>query len=329
MARPRLNQRRKTTNAIQGSLAASTSSSPLRLIGFCMLGALLFVVVNLRNSPSTAGYIDGTLLRVTSGLLENAPSDTTTTGVDASVTAGGGVRGEASASGAAIASTYSSASSTKSMKEWRDAARQQCTDMVDKVTNFNQVSEIAKKEALEKELIAKLALPTNPSKDIPPAIQQQPYARCKNTFIDLGTNIGDSVGYFIDNAIDTCSPVWAAKHPKTKFNAEFPRPHLDVATLEIQHTGNKGNPLFGLLQKQARDTASESFCVYGMEGNPAFTERLSKLENYIRTMDPRPVQHVHIFTESVVTATDGPTKLYLDKTSVEQNVSLICSVRCC
>ncbi|KAL3919263.1 MAG: hypothetical protein SGILL_003843, partial [Bacillariaceae sp.] len=168
-------------------------------------------------------------------------------------------------------------------------------------------------------IIAKLTLPTNPPKDIPPDIQQQPYARCKNTFIDLGTNIGDSVGYFIDNAVDTCSPVWAAKYPKTKFNADFPRPHLDVATLEIQHKGNKGNPLFGMLQKQATSVSSETFCVYGMEGSPAFTERLTKLENYIRTMEPRPVQHVHIFTESVVTATDGPTKLYLDKTSVEQN----------
>lgn len=64
---------------------------------------------------------------------------------------------------------------------------------------------------------------------------------------------------------------------------------------------------------------SEKFCVYGMEGNPTFTERLTKLENFISDMNPRPVQHVHIFTESVVTAKDEPTKLYLDKTSIEQN----------
>lgn len=50
-----------------------------------------------------------------------------------------------------------------------------------------------------------------------------------------------------------------------------------------------------------------------------FTERLTKLENFVSDMNPKPVEHVHIFTESVVTATDGPTKLYLDKTSVEQN----------
>jgi hypothetical protein len=316
MAPPRLNQRRKTaTAAIAGSLHSSTATSSLRLVCFCMLGALLFVVMNLRQQPgAAAGYIDGTLLRVTSGVLENN-HEIPPVAVDASVTTGGGVRASTTTTAAAMASAYSS------MKEWRDATTKQCSAFVSTITNFNGASEVAKKEELEKSFIGKLTLSTNPSNKLPADIQQQPYARCKNTFIDLGTNIGDSVGYFIDNAIDTCSPLWASRHPKTKFNADFPRPHLDVTSLEIQHRGNKGNPLFGLLQGQAKDTPSESFCVYGMEGNPAFTERLTRLENYVRDMRPRPVRHVHIFTESVVTAKDGPTKLYLDKTSVEQNVS--------
>ena len=58
-----------------------------------------------------------------------------------------------------------------------------------------------------------------------------------------------------------------------------------------------------------------------MEGNPEFTQRLQKLENHVMQTQPRPVEHLHIHTESVVTAVDGPTKLFLDKTSVEQNVS--------
>lgn len=45
-------------------------------------------------------------------------------------------------------------------------------------------------------------------------------------------------------------------------------------------------------------------------------------------MRPRPVQHLNIHTESVVTAVDGPTKLYLDKTSVKENVSYAASVQC-
>jgi len=38
--------------------------------------------------------------------------------------------------------------------------------------------------------------------------------------------------------------------------------------------------LYGLLQKQTRESfaaTSESFCVCGMEGNPVFPERLTKL----------------------------------------------------
>jgi hypothetical protein len=280
---------RKTLNG--GSSSSSGSSFRSTAVCASILGVITFVLINIRQS-STTGYIDGTLLRMTDAVMD----------------------------GAAATTSMSSATAT-SMKEWRDFTTKQCQEFVDGITDFLDPKNFDRKEQLERSFISKLSVPSSPSSTIPADIQQQPYARCKNVFIDLGTNIGDSVGYFIDNAIDSCSPLWAARHKKTKFNAEFPRPHLDVTTLEVQHKGNKGNPLFGLLQKQAQDIPSESFCVYGMEGNPAFTDRLRKLENFVRDMRPRPVQHVHIFTESVVTATDGPTKLYLDKTSVDQNVS--------
>ena len=179
-----------------------------------------------------------------------------------------------------------------------------------------------KKETLERSFVSKISVNTQPSTIS--ASKDNPYRRCRNAFMDLGTNIGDSVGYFVDNAIDVCSPMWARDNPETKINAGFPRPHLDVTTLEFRHRGSKPNPLYGLLQQLTKGSpmaTSETFCVYGMEGNPTFTERLTKLENFISDMNPRPVQHMHIFTESVVTAKDESTKLYLDKTSVEQNVS--------
>ena len=117
--------------------------------------------------------------------------------------------------------------------------------------------------------------------------------------------------------------------PKTKMNEVFPRPHLDVTDNRIFHKGYGANPLFGLLQKYTGESANdgaaylpEETCVYGMEGNPDFTERLQKLENFVQGMQPRPVQHFHIHTESVITATDGPTKLFLDKISVAENVSM-------
>eukprot|EP00533_Pseudo-nitzschia_delicatissima_P016635 CAMPEP_0197281868 /NCGR_PEP_ID=MMETSP1432-20130617/23381_1 /TAXON_ID=44447 /ORGANISM="Pseudo-nitzschia delicatissima, Strain UNC1205" /LENGTH=302 /DNA_ID=CAMNT_0042748739 /DNA_START=26 /DNA_END=934 /DNA_ORIENTATION=- len=162
----------------------------------------------------------------------------------------------------------------------------------------------------------------NPEPSTISASKTEPYRRCKNAFIDLGTNIGDSIGYFIDNSVDVCSLMWVDANPDTKFNNQFPRPHLDVATLNFKHRGSKPNPLYGLLQrtmKKASHATSETFCVYGMEGNPVFTERLTKLENFVSDMNPRPVQHLHIFTESVITATNGPTKLFLDKLSEEQN----------
>jgi hypothetical protein len=116
------------------------------------------------------------------------------------------------------------------------------------------------------------------------------------------------------------------KHPRTKMTKEFPRPHLDVTENKIYNKGYGGNPLVGMLQKAMTADPNnvvfpENTCVYGMEGNPSFTERLQKLENLVMGMKPRPVRHLHIHTESVVSAVDGPTKLFLDKTSVEQNVS--------
>eukprot|EP00536_Pseudo-nitzschia_multiseries_P015055 jgi/Psemu1/320783/estExt_fgenesh1_pm.C_8140003 len=205
------------------------------------------------------------------------------------------------------------------MTEWRETSQNECSDLI-KVGKKVDGSPIDHKESLERSLVNKFSLNAQPSTIS--ASKSNPYRRCRNAFIDLGTNIGDSIGYFIDNAIDVCSPMWADANPGTKFNAKFPRPHLDVTSLEFKHRGSKPNPLFGLLQRQTKSSpsaTSESFCVYGMEGNPTFTERLTKLENFVTDMNPRPVQHLHIFTESVVTAKDGPTKLYLDKTSVEQN----------
>mmetsp|Transcript_9290 Transcript_9290/g.18507 ORF Transcript_9290/g.18507 Transcript_9290/m.18507 type:complete len:407 (+) Transcript_9290:165-1385(+) len=208
----------------------------------------------------------------------------------------------------------------RSMMEWRESTKKECSELIETVGKHTGGAAIDQKETLERSLVSRMSVNTQPSTIS--ASKDNPYRRCPNAFIDLGTNIGDSVGYFVDNAIDVCSPMWARDNPKTKLNARFPRPHLDVTTLEFHHRGSKPNPLFGLLQQLMTGSpmaTSEKFCVYGMEGNPTFTERLTKLENFISDMNPRPVQHVHIFTESVVTAKDEPTKLYLDKTSIEQN----------
>jgi len=224
----------------------------------------------------------------------------------------------------ATSSTVSDESKSKErrfMKEWRQSTKIECKELIETIKKNFDSTALDKKENLERSFINKMTLNAEPSATSS-ASRYQPYRRCRNSFIDLGTNIGDSVGYFIDNSIDVCSPLWAEANPSQKFDANFPRPHIDVATLEIKHRGSKPNPLFGLLQRLSKESPaamSENFCVYGMEGNPEFTNRLTKLEAYITAMDPRPVQHIHIFKESVVTAIDGPTKLFLDKTSVKEN----------
>jgi hypothetical protein len=225
--------------------------------------------------------------------------------------------------------TFSSASNTadaKAMQDWKETFRASCQQVIVEASGKFHQAALDKKEAIETEAVSLLKQSSDIRGTLP--ADHNPYVYCKNTFIDLGTNIGDSIGHFVDNAIDVCSPMWLEANPKQKVNYKFPHPHLDVTKLKIHHKGYGNNPLHGLLQQHLSSLGEnrsavlpENTCVYGMEGNPEFTDRLQRLENYIMGMNPRPLRHLHIHTESVVTAVDGPTQLYLDKTSVKENVS--------
>lgn len=215
---------------------------------------------------------------------------------------------------------------SKEMKEWRESLKLQCQEILDSETLERE--KIQEKETLEIEAMKKfsnrLEESSNNLRGDSSFFHHKKYEYCRNAFIDLGTNIGDSIGYFVDSALDICSPLWSKKYPRTRYNERFPHPHLHVSDLKIYSKGYKANPLLGSMQKYMSldpPMVPEDTCVYGMEGNPAFTERLQKLENHIMAMRPRPIRHLHIHTESVVTEKDGPTKLYLDKTSVKENVS--------
>jgi hypothetical protein len=209
------------------------------------------------------------------------------------------------------------------IQEWVDEVETKCQEIMSNNNRKDTAEARTQKEQIEREAISKITFPLSVSGAAPS--HHEPYQYCRNVFIDLGTNIGDSIGYFVDSALDVCTATWLDALPKTKLNSDFPRPHLNVTSLEITHKGVGSNPLYGMIQQRLRATnpprSPNSFCVYGMEGNPLFTERLQKLENHIMQAQPRPIQHIHIHTESVVTAVDGPTKLYLDKTSVDKNVS--------
>jgi hypothetical protein len=219
--------------------------------------------------------------------------------------------------------SFNEEENSKEIKEWREATQKVCQAILDQPTVNEKLRQEAK-ETLEVEAMKKFTLPEQGSLRGEDPVSHQKYEHCRNAFIDLGTNIGDSIGYFVDSALDVCSPLWSEKFPRTKMNKNFPHPHLDVSDLKIYHKGYGTNPLQRMMKQYMKADPPmfpEDTCVYGMEGNPIFTERLQKLEQSIMDMKPRPVRHLHIHTESVVTEEDLPTKLYLDKTSIEQNVS--------
>lgn len=227
-------------------------------------------------------------------------------------------------------SSFDSLVNAVKMSTWKSETETACTAMMAETNKKDSKDARLQKERVERDAMAKFTFPGDTRSTVPP--NHQPYKYCRNVFIDLGTNIGDSIGYFVDSALDACTPIWLQDHPKTRLNQDFPRPHLDVTSLEITHKGKGNNPLYAMLQKQMNEgpyaesttnVTPDSFCVYGMEGNPEFTDRLQKLENFVMNTEPRPVQHLHIHTESVVTAVDGSTKLYLDKTSIKENVSCV------
>lgn len=182
--------------------------------------------------------------------------------------------------------TISTASETKfnanqnaeDMMLWRTSVENACKGLLmNNGTNKAGTKEsLEKKLKLEKEGIERISIPESTSTER--SFDHQNYERCNNAFIDLGSNIGDSIGYFIDNSLDVCSPIWIKENPNQKINKEFPRPHVDVTEAKIFNDGvPKANPLFGMLQREMNkdDTklGPESFCVYGMEGNPEFTDR--------------------------------------------------------
>jgi hypothetical protein len=225
-----------------------------------------------------------------------------------------------------LISSFIEAGSTRQLKEWRETTQKTCQAILD---SSEQVQDkVLKKEKLEKNAIQEgFILPqvTADNNNLRGVLEHKKYESCKNAFIDLGTNIGDSIGYFVDLSIDVCYPLWMKSLPQTRKSKDFPHPHLDINKLEISHKGSEYNRLHTTLlhhMTNTKDMTPENTCVYGMEGNPIFTERLNKLENYIMDMKPRPVRHLHIHTESVATAEDGPTKLFLDKSSVKNNVGV-------
>jgi Methyltransferase FkbM domain len=139
--------------------------------------------------------------------------------------------------------------------------------------------------------------------------------QCKNVVMDFGANIGDTLGHVIDSGLISCDRTGnlGADTLQSHFNVETNQfesvKKLNKLTKHLQHLMTKDKP----------DQGPEDYCYYGIEGNPHFTERLQQLEDYAMAINPRPVQHMHFFTESVGSGEDGMTKLYLDTVNTDHN----------
>jgi len=127
--------------------------------------------------------------------------------------------------------------------------------------------------------------------------------KCKNVILDFGANVGDTLNHVVDSGLPTCA-------------GEL---HLDLHKRTVGP--DKWNRVTKFLQGMMKNTnhSPEDYCYYGVEGNPHFTERLQGLEDYIHSINPKPVEHAAFFTESVGTGEVGMTKLFLDTVNTKQN----------
>jgi hypothetical protein len=139
--------------------------------------------------------------------------------------------------------------------------------------------------------------------------------RCKNVVMDFGANIGDTAGHVIDSGMISCDR-------NRELGGDTLHTHLNVETRQfesVQKQNRLTKHLHKLISKGDSNQGPEDNCYYGIEGNPHFTQQLQKLEDYVMAINPRPIQHMHFFTESVGAGVDGMTKLYLDTINAGKN----------
>jgi len=148
---------------------------------------------------------------------------------------------------------------------------------------------------------------------------------CQFTFLDFGANVGDSLTKLINIDLPKCP----GKKIKTS-RIEYRDKRFDMRVVPF----NKRLKIFNVLMKWiggkelvaferkssvGRRIRPEEFCYFGIEGNPVFSSRLELMEQKAMRASPRPVRYAHFFTETVGTATDGKTTLYLDTSNKKAN----------
>lgn len=199
-------------------------------------------------------------------------------------------------------SNFGVATNSKLVKMWRSKLRDLCSA----AKSESDVQAIGDKQ---------IAGFTMSELRIPQPRNNTAVRRCKNVVMDFGANIGDTSGHVVDTGMISCDR-------KADLNTATLKSHFNIETKQFELVGNRNKlteHLEHLISSQGNDQGPEDYCYYGIEGNPHFTERLQAIEDHVMAMKPRPVQHMHFFTESVGAGEDGMTKLYLDTVNTKQN----------
>mmetsp|Transcript_17675 Transcript_17675/g.22310 ORF Transcript_17675/g.22310 Transcript_17675/m.22310 type:complete len:421 (+) Transcript_17675:164-1426(+) len=190
-------------------------------------------------------------------------------------------------------STNTESESNAQIKKNRDSILSKCGDStspdIDKV---------------RKEMFSKFPQGSDLTKQTPkPSIKT-----CKNVVLDFGANVGDTAGHLIDSGLPNCP---AAEEDS------FLRLLLGERKLEA----GRWNMVTRFLKQMmdANKLFPEDYCYYGIEGNPVFTERLQGLEDFINSIEPKPMVHASFLTESVGAGETGMTKLFLDTVNEKEN----------
>ena len=191
------------------------------------------------------------------------------------------------------------------VKQWRDTLSKQCTDATTKEEVQSIFTKTKEGFVLPTSLIEQPRSPTKATK------------RCKLVVLDFGANIGDTAGHAIDSGLFTCD--------RKDLGIQQNQLRINITSGAIEE--GRRNPLTQWLERKMKELSteqnthysSEDYCYYGIEGNPVFTTRLQRMEDLIISMHPRPLKHLHFFTESVGAGEVGMTKLYLDTVNDDKN----------
>lgn len=138
---------------------------------------------------------------------------------------------------------------------------------------------------------------------------------CPFIFVDLGANVGDSLGKFIDAGVttecgDAMYPGYSTQEGKMINKEKKSSNRLTEWARQVLHDASR---------QVGKTLSPEHYCYFGLEGNPRFTKQLQALEARVMHTKPRPVRNLHFFTETVGTDEDGPTHLFLDTTNEDKN----------